>query len=287
MKVFCHGTQWIAKCVDVTTNGWQANSTNPSSHLLRQVREMDASSECRIGGRNTVGVPRRAELDANVLREEKVQLSFFLHASLTKLTRRMQREGQAKLPFVGTLFRRHSDQLIQQKMEHRVAVTVCAVVTSFTITQVIFFLMLLVNFIGLNLFKARRDCTTYCALEKGKNEVCVSRKRDAFAVKQSALMAPSAVVLFWRSMWIDQHFEGNWYNLEVITSFLVIIGKCLNFVVFCLSSDNFRQKLLVILRSRCRGINEEKRCHSVITTYTRCDSRDSRILSAKKSFQSI
>ncbi|VDO15155.1 unnamed protein product [Haemonchus placei] len=64
--------------------------------------------------------------------------SFFPHESLSKVTRRMQREGQAKLPFVATLFRRHSDQLIQQKMEHRVAVTVCAVVTSFTITQVIF-----------------------------------------------------------------------------------------------------------------------------------------------------
>ncbi|VDO12912.1 unnamed protein product [Haemonchus placei] len=90
-------------------------------------------------------------------------------------------------------------------MEHRVAVTVCAVVTSFTITQ-----------------------------------------------------APSAVVLFWRTLWVDRQFEGEWYDLEVVTSFLVIFGKCLNFVVFCLSSDNFRQKLLFILRARCGGISEEK-----------------------------
>ncbi|KIH66551.1 hypothetical protein ANCDUO_03122 [Ancylostoma duodenale] len=48
------------------------------------------------------------------------------------------------------------------------------------------------------------------------------------------------------------------YNLQVITSFLVIVGKCLNFVVFCLSSENFRQKLLVTLRARCGGISEEK-----------------------------
>ncbi|KAK6043815.1 hypothetical protein COOONC_18681, partial [Cooperia oncophora] len=51
------------------------------------------------------------------------------------------------------------------------------------------------------------------------------------------------------------------YDLEVITSFMVIIGKCLNFVVFCLSSDNFRQKLLVIVRARCGGMSEEKYVH--------------------------
>ncbi|KAK6050959.1 hypothetical protein COOONC_11536 [Cooperia oncophora] len=231
MKVFCHDTQWIAKCVDITSHGWQANSTTPSSHLLRQyVKWMRAANVALV-----VVIPLVFLVVLNTMLMYYVKKrSFFFHVSLSKVTQRMQREGQAKLPFVGTLFRRHSDQLIQQKMEHRVAVTVCAVVTSFTITQ-----------------------------------------------------APSAVVLFWRSMWVDQEFEEYWYDLEVITSFMVIIGKCLNFVVFCLSSDNFRQKLLVVVRARCGGMSEEKRCHSVITTYTRCDSRDSRILSAKKSFQNI
>ncbi|XGW13474.1 hypothetical protein V3C99_000082 [Haemonchus contortus] len=231
MKVFCHETQWIAKCVDVTSNGWQSNSTNPSSQLLRQyVKWMRAANVALV-----VVIPLVFLVVLNSMLMYYVKKrSFFPHESLTKVTRRMQREGQAKLPFVTTLFRRHSDQLIQQKTEHRVAVTVCAVVTSFTITQ-----------------------------------------------------APSAVVLFWRTLWVDRQFEGEWYDLEVVTSFLVIFGKCLNFVVFCLSSDNFRQKLLFILRARCGGISEEKRCHSVITTYTRCDSRDSRILSTKKSFQSI
>ncbi|KAK5975634.1 hypothetical protein GCK32_009404 [Trichostrongylus colubriformis] len=231
MKVFCHDTQWIAKCVDITSNGWQANSTNPSSNLLRQyVKWMRAANVALV-----IVIPLVFLVVLNTMLMYYVKKrSFFLIQNLSKLTRRMQREGQAKLPFVGTLFRRHSDQLIQQKMEHRVAVTVCAVVTSFTITQ-----------------------------------------------------APSAVVLLWRFMWTDWQFVDGWYDLEVTTSFLVIFGKCLNFVVFCLSSENFRQKLLVILRARCGGISEEKRCHSVITTYTRCDSKDSRILSAKKSFQSI
>ncbi|EYC23387.1 hypothetical protein Y032_0015g2620 [Ancylostoma ceylanicum] len=115
------------------------------------------------------------------------------------------------------------------------------------------------------------------------------RSRSAPPHQHGFIAAPSAVVLFLMSIWDDRPFRspGQWYNLQVITSFLVIVGKCLNFVVFCLSSENFRQKLLATLRARCGGISEEKRCHSVITTYTRCDSRDSRILSAKKSFQSI
>lgn len=83
--------------------------------------------------------------------------SFFLYASLGKVTQRMKRPGEAALPFVGTLFRRHSDQvswtsrttrrpflflfsrifqILQQKTEHRVAVTVFWVVSAFTITQV-------------------------------------------------------------------------------------------------------------------------------------------------------
>ncbi|KAL6726220.1 hypothetical protein Aduo_008213 [Ancylostoma duodenale] len=233
MKLFCHDTQWISMCLDVNTNAWQGNSTNPSSHLLRQyVKWMRAANVALV-----VVIPLVFLVVLNTMLMYYVKKrSFFLYASLSKVSRRMQREGQASLPFVATLFRRHSDQLIQQKMEHRVAVTVCAVVTSFTITQ-----------------------------------------------------APSAVVLFLMSIWDDRPFRspGQWYNLQVITSFLVIVGKCLNFVVFCLSSENFRQKLLVTLRARCGGISEEKRCHSVVTTYTRCDSRDSRILSAKKSFQSI
>ncbi|CAD6198562.1 unnamed protein product [Caenorhabditis auriculariae] len=155
-----------------------------------------------------------------------------MYASLGKVSARMRKRGEAALPFVSTLFRRHSDQILQQKTEHRVAVTVCAVVTSFTITQ-----------------------------------------------------APSAVVLCVNSLWQDS-FKPHWYNLTTITSFLVVVGKSLNFVVFCLSSSNFRRRLLTTLRAKY-GVKDEKRSQSVTTTYTRCDSRDSRILSQKKSFQSI
>uniref|UniRef100_A0A8R1IGZ9 G-protein coupled receptors family 1 profile domain-containing protein n=1 Tax=Caenorhabditis japonica TaxID=281687 RepID=A0A8R1IGZ9_CAEJA len=123
-------------------------------------------------------------------------------------------------------------KILQQKTEHRVAVTVCAVVTSFTITQ-----------------------------------------------------APSAVVLSVNSL-LKERLDSHWYHMTTITSFLVVIGKSLNFVVFCLSSSSFRRRLINTLRSKY-GTRDEKRSHSINTTYTRCDSRDSRILSQKKSFQSI
>uniref|UniRef100_A0A1I7X8W7 Raptor_N domain-containing protein n=1 Tax=Heterorhabditis bacteriophora TaxID=37862 RepID=A0A1I7X8W7_HETBA len=57
----------------------------------------------------------------------------------------MKKEGEPALPYVASLFRRHSDQIMKQKTEHRVAVTVCAVVTSFTITQAPSAIVLCVN----------------------------------------------------------------------------------------------------------------------------------------------
>ena len=86
--------------------------------------------------------------------------------------------------------------------------------------------------------------------------------------------------------------ESNWiisnlrYTVMTIVSFLVVIGKSINFVVFCLSSANFRARLLRKLRSK-ENVKEEKRSQSVSTAYTRCDSKDSRTLSQKKSLQSI
>ncbi|KJH49165.1 hypothetical protein DICVIV_04724 [Dictyocaulus viviparus] len=158
MKRFCHDTQWMAKCVDINTNGWQGNGTIPSSSspILRQyVKWMRAANVALV-----VVIPLVFIVVLNTMLMYYVKKrSFFLYASLSKVSRRMQQGGQPTIPFVGALFRRHSDQLLQQKVEHRIAVTVCAVVTSFTITQ-----------------------------------------------------APSAVVLFLRSMWDDRPLqsEGNW-----------------------------------------------------------------------------
>ncbi|VDL80379.1 unnamed protein product [Nippostrongylus brasiliensis] len=99
MKLFCHDTQWIAK--------WQLNSTHPAPYALRQyVKWMRAANVALV-----VVIPLVFLVVLNTMLMYYVKKrSFFIYASLSKVTRRMQREGQATLPFVATLFRRHSDQ---------------------------------------------------------------------------------------------------------------------------------------------------------------------------------
>ncbi|CAB3402224.1 unnamed protein product [Caenorhabditis bovis] len=229
IKSFCNATQVMAVCLDVNMNVWPGNRTNFSPPALRRYVATTRAANAVL----VVFLPLILLVTLNFMLLYYVKKrSFFMYASLGKVSARMRKSGDVALPFVATLFRRHSDQILQQKTEHRVAVTVCAVVTSFTLTQ-----------------------------------------------------APSAVVLTINSLWQDS-FKPHWYHLTTITSFLVVIGKSLNFVVFCLSSSSFRRRLFNMLRTKY-GSRDEKRSQSINTTYTRCDSRDSRILSQKKSFQSI
>uniref|UniRef100_A0A0N5AV37 G_PROTEIN_RECEP_F1_2 domain-containing protein n=1 Tax=Syphacia muris TaxID=451379 RepID=A0A0N5AV37_9BILA len=112
-----------------------------------------------------------------------------------------------------TLFRRNADQLSQQRTEHRIAITVCAIVTCFTITQ-----------------------------------------------------APSAVVqtltLFLRGL------DRKWAYLHTLTAFLVIVGKSLNFILFCLSSGTFRRKLITMLKSKAVGYKRRRNSNLSATAVT-------------------
>ncbi|KAF1763534.1 hypothetical protein GCK72_011800 [Caenorhabditis remanei] len=229
IKSFCNASQIMAVCLDVNLDVWPNNRTNISPPALRTYVAATRAANAAL----VVFLPMILLVVLNMMLLYYVKKrSFFMYASLGRVSARMRKSGDVALPFVGTLFRRHSDQILQQRTEHRVAVTVCAVVTSFTITQ-----------------------------------------------------APSAVVLTVNSL-LKERLDAHWYHMTTITSFLVVIGKSLNFVVFCLSSSSFRRRLANTLRSKY-GSRDEKRSHSINTTYTRCDSRDSRILSQKKSFQSI
>uniref|UniRef100_A0A1I7UK36 G_PROTEIN_RECEP_F1_2 domain-containing protein n=1 Tax=Caenorhabditis tropicalis TaxID=1561998 RepID=A0A1I7UK36_9PELO len=229
IKSFCNASQIMAVCLDVNLDVWPNNRTNISPPALRTYVAATRAANAAL----VVFLPMILLVVLNMMLLYYVKKrSFFMYASLGRVSARMRKAGDVALPFVGTLFRRHSDQILQQRTEHRVAVTVCAVVTSFTITQ-----------------------------------------------------APSAVVLTVNSL-LKERLDAHWYHMTTITSFLVVIGKSLNFVVFCLSSSSFRRRLINTLRSKY-GSRDEKRSHSINTTYTRCDSRDSRILSQKKSFQSI
>ncbi|PAV86723.1 hypothetical protein WR25_14165 [Diploscapter pachys] len=236
IKTFCNATQIMAICLDVNMDVWPGNRTNFSPLSLRRYVSYTRFANAIF----VVMIPLLLLIALNLLllyyvKERNALLrSYFMYASMGKVSSRMRKRGEAALPYVATLFRRHSDQMLTQRTEHRVAVTVCAVVTSFTLTQ-----------------------------------------------------APSAVILCINSFY-GKSFRSReqWYTVMTIVSFLVVIGKSINFVVFCLSSANFRARLLRRLRSK-ENVKEEKRSQSVSTAYTRCDSKDSRTLSQKKSLQSI
>lgn len=49
-----------------------------------------------------------------------------------------------------------------------------------------------------------------------------------------------------------------WYHVNSLTGFLVIIGKTLNFILFCLSSAAFRRRLKKILQKKFLFLKERQ-----------------------------
>ncbi|CAJ0941137.1 unnamed protein product, partial [Mesorhabditis belari] len=232
VRTICNGTQILSICMDVNMHTWPGNRPNSSPLALRKYVQWTRMANAIF----VVVVPLLLLIILNIMLLYYVRKrSYFAYETLGKVTQRIQRKESPSLPYLTTLFRRHSDQIVQQKTEHRVAVTVCAVVTSFTLTQ-----------------------------------------------------APSAVVLCINSLFPGLEFRSTetWYAITSITSFLVVVGKSLNFVVFCLSSSNFRHRLFAMLRSKC-GAREERRPHSVLTSYTSCSSSTRRLSPKKESFQHL
>uniref|UniRef100_A0A914HHJ8 G-protein coupled receptors family 1 profile domain-containing protein n=1 Tax=Globodera rostochiensis TaxID=31243 RepID=A0A914HHJ8_GLORO len=65
---------------------------------------------------------------------------------------------------------------------------------------------------------------------------------------------PSAVVNLIEGFAIAPPAEPKtWYNLTLIASTLVILGKVSNFILFCLSSKHFRRRLFVLAQKRVHG----------------------------------
>uniref|UniRef100_A0A0M3IKC1 G_PROTEIN_RECEP_F1_2 domain-containing protein n=1 Tax=Ascaris lumbricoides TaxID=6252 RepID=A0A0M3IKC1_ASCLU len=164
----------------------------------KDIRREQSSSLFR---RNTDQVPLNAALIVFVKRR-----SFLIYQNLIELSRKDIRREQSS-----SLFRRNTDQVNQQKTEHRIAITVCAIVTCFTITQGPSAIVLSIN--------------------------SLSSKRTANGLSEIGV---------------------NWYHMQTITSFLVIVGKTLNFILFCLSSSNFRRRLVGILRNKLKGLQKRR-----------------------------
>ncbi|TKR66764.1 hypothetical protein L596_023009 [Steinernema carpocapsae] len=177
MKTFCNGTQPHAICMPVDSPVWINNRTNPHPHLLRAYVRWSP----HVNALFVVFVP--------------IVLVVLSNAFLILTLR--QRQKFLQIGTNSTTSARSADHAtIQMRMEQKVTITVCAIVTCFTITQ-----------------------------------------------------APSAVVTI--SAGYVQLGHPDWQIYMVTTTtFMVVVGKSLNFVLFCLSSANFRQRLVTMTKAR-------------------------------------
>lgn len=81
---------------------------------------------------------------------------------------------------------------------------------------------------------------------------------------------PSAIVLSLSSLMsrrvpdVRNQLDISWHHMHTLASFLVIIGKSLNFALFCLSSCSFRRHLLQMLRDQARRRSLQQ---STLTSY--------------------
>ncbi|KAK0419060.1 hypothetical protein QR680_013930 [Steinernema hermaphroditum] len=195
MLTFCNGTQPHGICMPVDSPVWINNRTNPHPQLLRTYVRWSI----HINAVFIVFVP--------------ILLVVLSNAFLILTLR--QRQKFLQIGTSRTTSIRGTDQAtMQMRMEQKVTITVCAIVTCFTITQ-----------------------------------------------------APSAVVTISTGNVTLGH--PNWQIYMVTaTTFMVVVGKSLNFVLFCLSSANFRQRLVTMTKERIVKRRTVRRfsCDSMGTT---------------------
>ncbi|KAE9554836.1 hypothetical protein FO519_001951 [Halicephalobus sp. NKZ332] len=208
VKQICNHSQIISKCFDVVQEAWPGNQTNFTPHAVKvYVRwSMILNAVLIILLPIVIMVALNIAL-LFVVRKQSFVMYNRLNSDLCSMngaTSKRRTSGSVdkgsenSMPaYASNMFRRSIDQTLQFQAEHRVTVTVCAIVTCFTITQ-----------------------------------------------------GPSAIMLSMNFLFGSQRQSPNWYHANTITSCLVIVGKTLNFVLFCLSSSSFRRRLKTILHRK-------------------------------------
>lgn len=107
----CNGTQLYSQCFPSAFD-WPHNRTNPHSHSFRlYVRASTVFNALFV-----VVIP--------------IVIVALLNIALIRLLKKRSNQ-----PLIKGSFRRSSDLAVQQNQERRVTITVCAVVSSFTLTQ--------------------------------------------------------------------------------------------------------------------------------------------------------
>ncbi|KAI1729251.1 7 transmembrane receptor (rhodopsin family) domain-containing protein [Ditylenchus destructor] len=254
VKLLCNGTQIISKCFDVVQENWSTNHTNLTPAFIRSYVQWSQVLNVIA----VIVVPILIMIALNlallfVVRQQSFLVYNRLYSAslnsnnsggsapgISKGTRKisaMSDSGKRKSSVVvfseagsnegldravtnnthenptqqarSNLFRRSIDQTMQFQAEHRVTVTVCAIVTCFTITQ-------------------------------GPSAIVLSL--SFFSGHKPPFVNSNAL----------------WYHANCVTGFLVIIGKTLNFILFCFSSATFRRRLMRILQSKLLYLSDRR-----------------------------
>ncbi|EGT56728.1 hypothetical protein CAEBREN_13867 [Caenorhabditis brenneri] len=163
-KLFCNGTQYHVACLQIDSERWFRNEPNPNSEFMKSLVRIAP----QVNAIFVVLIP--------------VVLVIIFNVMLILTLRQRQKLFEPSKTIRGDL-----QYGSQAKTEHKVTITVTAIVTCFTITQ-----------------------------------------------------SPSAFVTF-----LSSYIHRDWVTLSAICTILVVLGKALNFVLFCLSSASFRQRLLM------------------------------------------
>ncbi|CAA77580.3 Putative G-protein coupled receptor F59B2.13 [Caenorhabditis elegans] len=179
-KLFCNGTQYHVACLGIDSERWFRNEPNPNSEFMKSVVRVAP----QVNAIFVVLIPVVLVIIFNVM----LILTLRQRTKLFEPSKTIRGDSQFTQ--------------LQSKTEHKVTITVTAIVTCFTITQ-----------------------------------------------------SPSAFVTF-----LSSYVHRDWVTLSAICTILVVLGKALNFVLFCLSSASFRQRLLMqtkqgILRKSTRTVS--------------------------------
>ncbi|CAB3402633.1 unnamed protein product [Caenorhabditis bovis] len=193
-RIFCGGNQTHMRCLRKDSILWFGkNTTNPTSELAKILIRYASHVQAIF----TVFIPIILVLISNVMLLMTLRQRQKLFAPNSTIRGDSQFSGTA-----------------QAKTEHKVTITVTAIVTCFTITQ-----------------------------------------------------GPSAIFEFIRNyQQPSKNTDGEKDWMATITATLVVIGKALNFVLFCLSSATFRQRLL--MQTKQGLLRKSTRTVSMVTTST-------------------
>uniref|UniRef100_A0AC35F7P0 G-protein coupled receptors family 1 profile domain-containing protein n=1 Tax=Panagrolaimus sp. PS1159 TaxID=55785 RepID=A0AC35F7P0_9BILA len=154
--VLCNHSQIISKCFDVVQEAWPGNRTNFTPNAVRIYVRWSIILNVML----VIVLPIVTMVALNiallfVVRKQSFLVYNRLNADLCSVSNgvnsRRRASGSidktAEGPTIqNNLFRRSIDQTMQFQAEHRVTVTVCAIVTCFTITQGPSAIMLSINF---------------------------------------------------------------------------------------------------------------------------------------------